>query len=89
MNTYAVAFAPDNPRLVMVALDSYGVFQSQDGGDSWARLDQGMARPVFALACNPAGTRWLAATAGGAWVNDLGPVHPFRHRPRRHLLRVP
>jgi photosystem II stability/assembly factor-like uncharacterized protein len=79
VNTIAVH--PTDPRRLTVASETGGLFQSDDGGESWRHLDGMPAWRTVAVAYYPADPQVLVATAGsdfkspsgaGVWVSRDG-----------------
>ncbi len=52
---YDVVSSPNDPNLIYVALQNWGVYATTDGGDSWERRDQGMV--IGANAQYPSGRK--------------------------------
>jgi photosystem II stability/assembly factor-like uncharacterized protein len=60
-----LVFDPENPDVLYAADISSGVYRSEDGGESWEPINNGLrTRAVNALALSADGSKLYAATEG-------------------------
>jgi photosystem II stability/assembly factor-like uncharacterized protein len=78
----ALVVDPVNPERSYAGTASGRVYRSDDSGNEWVLFSDGLhGAAVHRLAINDSGKRIYAATAGGVFVNEIGPPLPFERLP--------
>ena len=78
-SSLTLCFAPDNPDILYVGVNSKGVYKTSDSGQNWILLDKGLdtanSKVIYVIKIDPVdpnimflGTKAGLTTEGGKWV---------------------